>query len=193
MKNEITKEGSLIYNKIKLNFNITFLDLPGFIDAESIEDLCDKLEIRNPGLVFANKNIVSDLPKVNCLIIDNNENGTRQFVNVISGKTLNFSLVTDNHEIKLAPLLDEKHFDIVFLSKDMDWHNTKFKSINICRDFIVRRYGVNVYIVLTSDYELPMTKISQYIEKGFDYVLVKSDAAKRLDKIFVKAVEKRGG
>lgn len=193
MKNEITKEGSLIYNKIKLNFNITFLDLPGFIDAESIEDLCDKLEIRNPGLVFKDNQVDANFSEVNCLIIDNNENETRLFSQVIEGKKLKIFLVTENHEKKLPRLFKQNQFSIVFLSKDMDWSNTKFNNIFNCRDFILRKYGVNVYIVVTSDYELPLEMRSQYLQQGFDYVLVKSHAAKKLDRILGNAVIKRGG
>lgn len=188
MNKDVFKEGEFLINNKKLKFKITFFDVSETkVNKDLIDDFCDEMESQLPSLIFSDKHDVANFSDIKCLIVDNNENETRRLVKMISDITIHYSLITES---QLTISLEQGQYDIVFLSLNLDWRNSNFKSIFNCREYIVRKYGVNICIVLTSEYTLSAHEKLHYITEGFDDVIEKPVIIKKMLRLFSKVKSK---
>lgn len=181
------KEGDLLVNNKKIGFSITFSDIPSdLVGNDFIDNLCDEIENQVPGLNFSENFSGLDFSNLSCLIVDNNENETRRFVEVISDLTINYHLIDEN---LLETYLLKKQFDVVFLSINLDWRNSKFKDIFNCREYILRKFGVNIFVVATTEYPISESERLRYKNQGFNAVLEKPVVIKKLLRILYKVIK----
>ena len=184
MGKNVLKEGSLFINNQKHKISVTFHDVPeSLVDEELINNICDKMELFVPGLTFSENYEGQDFSGMHCLIVDNNENETRRLVHVVSNLTINYALISEN---ELVSFLEKNDYDIIFLSLNLDWRNSQFRSVTNCREYILRKFGAKVFVVLTTEYQLSEYERESFFEQGFNAILEKPVIIKKLLRLFKK-------